>query len=482
MTGVFYLRSLRFDKKKISVPSKYLSKLFSSKYNKVKKDCLNTTLDFKEPYSVANGKCNKYEMKRDCLKGEVVKYSPMVSNKFIEKVKMLDIDEYGKGYKAEHILGDNRVSIQNQFLLDIRKYYNEKEVFPILDDLLEEKTISEETYHKNCDLINGFEKCGKYFTKSPDANGRVYNILSLSKRECRHVLADEYSEVDISNSHPFVMGAVLQFLQSGDWQRLNRETNFIGVLKRQLIELNEERGFFEKEILNGILNLKLLQMTSSEWVSNNNIINQYSNNNTFSSLIILSVIYQILNYDTPTSNTYHFDSDELRSEIIMLHNDTRNGDFYKNVIERGSIEMSLFHKHAKMLGKNYIPSSPMELTDKQCEKIIKTSFMFWMNAKKSKESIFFRTLYPNISKLLSHLKEVCGKTAIHKLITSIESNFVFKVIDVCNTKTNMSRPFLVGSLHDAFYVPNNKIEIVTDIIGIQGNKMFNSTVPYRIKN
>ncbi|MBN4081790.1 hypothetical protein JYU23_01535, partial [bacterium AH-315-C07] len=156
----------------------------------------------------------------------------------------------------------------------------------------------------------------------------------------------------------------------------------------------------------------------------------------------------------------------------------RNGCFYDSL---SNSKMTHFRNHLKMLDEDLSFDSEADIPLDVRRKIIKKSFMYWMNGRGNKEGVFFREEYPTINTLFNHIKKVFGKTALHSLTTIVESNFVFSVINQATHRHRFCQPFIVGSLHDAFFVEKKKLKSLLKIIETQSNKVMGENIPIKTK-
>jgi len=515
-------------KETVSISSKYHSKLLTTNYNSYKKDCLYSTVNFKLRFSLEQKRCNSYELKNNIKDGAITIYSPLVSKSFTNKWKRMELEGYRKGYEADQIFEDRRVEIQNRFLIRIRNVFNYDGCSILLNELYDSRRISNDTLQKNKYFFKGFEK-GRFYTKASDKNGRLYNILTFTKKECRRLLDKKYVEVDITNSSPFFLSHILTFLMYSDVRALNRKTNFIGVLKNQLVNYLRKEELERKEISEeSLISEDWLNPKTIEKLSNVELMNLMLENlridekqrivnpllrssNILLSLFIISYLYSILSSfnklndikllnlsvdkfflsNNPTSNissffsnisnftnhnnilynTFHFCILEFEQNLKNLNVRAEKGCFYDSLSKS---KRSPFGNWLHLLDEDEIP---FEIR----RKVIKKSFMFWMNGKGNKEGVFFRKEYPTINNLFNHIKKVFGKTSLHSLTTIVESNFVFGVIDKANQRSKSSKPFIVGSLHDAFFVEKKKLNNLLKIIETQSKTMLGGNIPIKTK-
>ncbi|MFZ4399825.1 MAG: hypothetical protein ACOYO1_07310 [Bacteroidales bacterium] len=460
LTGFVYDRQLIFDSTEICVPQNLLRKLFSNKkYQEILKHCENATLTLTRNANAMSKTAKHYKIKPDLFDNNTIVSYPNVSKRYENVLNRNSKEKNDKILELDNFFSDSRVELQNQFLNAIKKKYSQEKVDSFSKSLIEKGILSNENVEKYrtmflCDNPYIFNVC------NIDKDGRIYNIFTFCKREYRDLIKDDFVEVDISNSHPFILGSLLKNLSEG---------NNLDFLDRKLTE-NEQK--FKNSGLNNENEAKtnLLLFNSLKLINKNLNYSVCPKNQDVEK--IKNILFSI-------SNCVHFNSknlffrdlniEELNIEILNFEHYASIGNFY--LMAKSNIVQN--HKNIQFkpllncieIGKKEIKKYKENMIPENLKKdIMKKSFMYWMNGSNENQRLkitrLFPLLYPNITKLFRILKNEFGKTSIHGLITTIESDLVYTTIERCNKNT---KPFVVGSVHDAFFVEKEKLELLVSI-------------------
>jgi len=465
LTAFVYEKMTKCDYTRVSLPSSFLKKQFSTKkYKKIKDDCLKVTLDIVRKPHLASGNCFAFKIKDSLYNQEVIVYEPNLAKRTENILKKKLIGNYDKALDFDKLYGDNRVRIQNKFLTEIRHKFTIENIQKIIDQL------KKDGYNKFTDNYNPialFEdfKHGKHFTLDPDKNGRLYNIFVYSKKEFRELLGNEYIEVDLSNSQPYILASLLKciFIEG------NNNSNFKKIIIEQSLRFENTkyiRHYNTLIELNSLIDFLSKVNSCNEETEKNTKI---STNNIHSSLLVHFGLENINN---------------LKQEITEFFEMACSGNFYSKVADKFSMNGEDYVKALNLIKKeypNYKNIKADEITNKMKKLIVKRSFMVWMNGKPQSDrkclpkEIFYKT-FSEISLILTRCKSKFGKTIFHSLVTTLESNLAYStVLEAYKSK------ILVGTVHDGFYLKKHHLEQFIKILNSTAKHQINSTPERKIR-
>lgn len=449
----------------VLVSQKWLLKTFNKKrYNEILEHCEQSTIRLSQSAIARCHLAKHYKIKTDLFDENAIVFYPNITKRF-EGVQdknsikdnqyVLDMDSY---------YTDSRVLIQNQFLGLIKEKYTNDMVEKFSNDLVKQNKISKDVINRHKTYFLQ-QHPNLYKVTKVDATGRVYNIFTYCKREFRDLIRDEFVEVDISNSHPFILGTILLKLAEG--KKLEQ--------LEHLLKLRKDK--FNESILNNrnITEVNLNIFYYLQFILSTIDIDTY--NNLYNNINNVDIDYNrnISNcgYSMQKRIFKGIELDSLRSEINEFEKWARLGIFYDNMFRWFETRNKGF-RFKPILKDKFIGVDDSELS-KYSEKqipfeykkiIFKKGFMYWMNGENKdiqflKIQKIYPTVFPNITKLFQLLKKEFGKTCLHGFITAIESDLIFETINECYKRDNSN---VVGSVHDAMFVKKEYKEILLPIL------------------
>lgn len=182
---------------------------------------------------------------------------------------------------------------------------------------------------------------------------------------------------------------------------------------------------------------------------------------------------------------------ELGFELSYLNQAISRGLFYDVIVKKLTNEGFKFKKLFNVLKGQKIISKhiksnlivDIENDNKLKRKLIKVSFMIFINSKPSKrkaisylpKKVFYES-FPNFSAFIDVIKSKFGHKSLHSLVTTIESELIFNTIEEMYNKHDT----VCGSVHDAIYVPENKVSILTKILYEQSMYLLGNPVKVKV--
>jgi hypothetical protein len=446
-TSLIYDRQLKYGKRYVQLPRAFFIKTFGQKnYLKIKTDALACSVDMVRNYSAKLGQCASYQIKKG-LSGNPITFYPNCSDNLLRGLIRKGIKVYNVAKKYDAYYGDHRVHWQSRFLHEIKSDLSVEKVKPVLFKLLQDGVISEDTFHKQLRFFEAFAN-GYHHVSKPDLNGRLYSLFTYAKRECRDLIGSDYAEIDISNSHPFILGRLLKagldnlevlpnttYLFNLELSRDWREKSF---------KASKKTSYAESERISKAVELGLHQKMKDA-LGKCKKCALYTNYNEYNSKCNICVFY-------PAQSNLN-----LFKEVELFETMATSGAFYQDVVLKAETQGVKFKPLLHLIRdkvpghKSYVES---DITPTLKKAIVKKCFLFWMNGKAKFEKRkfcaynFFETLFPEITQILSEIKEKYGYTAIHGLVTKLEADMVFHVV---NEVSMGFKKMLVGTVHDAFY-------------------------------
>jgi hypothetical protein len=179
---------------------------------------------------------------------------------------------------------------------------------------------------------------------------------------------------------------------------------------------------------------------------------------------------------------------ELKLEIENLLKATSEGHFYDFIINELGSDWSPFVRNLDVLREHISEDELFQLKTNHSlldegykKRIIKLVVMRWLNDEyayysgiDSVDNAVFHAMmkvFPILTSIIFILKLNFGVNVFHSLITMVEAEFIFDVVKRCNTKTKSHKPFLVGTVHDAFVVNTDKAKHVLKHIEVASKKV-----------
>ena len=188
----------------------------------------------------------------------------------------------------------------------------------------------------------------------------------------------------------------------------------------------------------------------------------------------------------------------LKEEVDILLKATSTGRFYDFLIGKLSFEKSLFWQNLGVIKKDLseteyerLKANPHLIDEDRKKHIVKMMVMRWLNDDYAyysgddtiENSVFtaMMTVFPYITSIIFLLRtnfdepeknDKKKKSSFHSMLSLVESEFVYSVVERCNNRTNKHAPFLVGTVHDSFVVEPKKVKYLREHIKIESEKMF----------
>ena len=362
-----------------------------------------------------------------------------------------------------------------------------------------------------------------HYQVSEDKNGRIYSFLSFIKSEFRTLPMMEMDEVDISSSHPFFISVIL-------WSIINNKRGILTRIMNKPVELNTNKNSrlnTVKHVLNDLNSLLLIDRHRLFLPGNkfnkiliNDLFSQVGtihvgDENNLANNVIEPDKYKIISGGGLINHPNNIKSSNkgipvsiirsygVKSEVKKMLELTASGGFYDFIHKKMNPEKSPF-KHFLRLIEDQLPTptyalyknSPEQLSVQERKKIeikiVKMMVMCWMNdtAVKGVKNLninyqnmihrIFIQLFPYVTTIIELIKAKYaegekdgkkGKTAFNSLLTQVEAEFVFHVVEKARQRSKLSRGFKVGTVHDSFVVPKHKKEDLVNIIRISADKL-----------
>lgn len=473
LTGFVYDRQQKLDTEKVCVPQQVLRKLFSNKrYQEILTHCENSTIKLTRQANKFVHKAKHFKINDELFDNNTIIFYPNITKRYERVLERFERAKYDNAEQMDIFFKDSRVKLQNMFLENIKSKFSPEKV----------EFLSEKLKMEFADKKKSIEKYQTMFLgKNPylfkvinvDQNGRIYNIFTYCKKEFRELVKDDFVEVDISNSHPFILGSIFKNLC---------EDNPMKNLENKLIE--NEKMFFNSEQKNKSMN-------------NINIFNYIKQSIKLTNLKYYLEVYNnnILDNDY-NFNCVHFKKnrvvrginfDEIKSEIYRFERFATSGDFYNIAIKT----INNYHKDVRfkpiLIQKEVCQFLKIEksVAEKCLEKdipyewkkgIIKLSFMYWMNGTvdngRYKIKKLYQLIYPNITAMLNFIKKHSkSKNCIHSLVTTIESDLIYSTI---KQGFDSEKSFVAGSVHDAIFVEKSNKERLISILQNTSKELLNN--------
>jgi len=212
LTGLVYEKQIKFNSTKICLSQKILRKLFNNKrYLEILKYCENSTLSLTQNANVFTKTARHYKIKNELFNEKSIVFYPNITIRYEKVLDRFANEKYNNAIQIDKFYSDSRVEIQNLFLNSIQNKFSLER----LSEFTQKSNINNKFNSNKIKLFKKYFLCqNPYLFKvnNVDKNGRIYDIFTSCKREFRELIKDEYVEVDISNSHPFILGSLLKNL------------------------------------------------------------------------------------------------------------------------------------------------------------------------------------------------------------------------------------------------------------------------------
>jgi len=455
-TSMIYKRMIIYDSQLVNISKNVFVKVFSTiQYFEIKKHCLESTIDQVYNHVQSAGIPSAFRIKPELFDKRVIVYYPnQISSKLERNFKKKKCKTYDEAIEKGKLFEDNRVQIQNEFLLDIISYYSHNNVHNILSKMHQKGILTYDNLNKNKAFLTSFQH-GQYFATKPDLQGRVYSFYTMIKRELRSIVGEKYIEMDISNSHPFILSTVL-------YNSLFKNNNaIIHLLQKQKMNFIQD-------------SLKSYQVSLDCSIQLLNYLNN-----------LLTVPLQHLDFVSlyKYHNSVQFSSNALIEEVKWFQEIAQKGMFYISIVDQNLFN-NYFYKKELGYYNPILINGGIDISDPKIDikkEITKKSYMFWQNGdiikRRSISKKCILNLLPNTTILLNHLKDKFGYKAIHSLITTIESNLVFKSIFDAYQQEKIA----IGSVHDGMFVPIEYEDKFKSIFSSTSKQFLNCEAPLKVK-
>jgi hypothetical protein len=457
-SGLIYDRQIKYGKPHVSIPRTFFIRTFGQQnYHKIKKDCLACTVKMIRNYSTFFKSCSTYQI-NPTLEGDPITFYPNCSDKLLRSLNRRRVKMSESAVEFDSFYKDKRVFLQNNFLDKVRPLLTPEKAEVKLTELLKTGAISKDTFHKQMRFFEVFQD-GYHYTSAPDLNGRLYNMFCYIKKECRRLLGDDYVEIDISNSQPFILGRILETTLHTMWLPIFRGDGQNSY--EQLFRKKKKDNYAESYALSNLLynTIRELFIIEAEPAPHN-----YTEYN--------KCIICVLNLTTDENHNCY----GLQDEIKLFASMADRGVFYDGVVGRAE-KMNIKFKPLLYLIRDVLPNhkayKEQDINTEHKRAIAKECFLFWMNGRadfKKRKTVQYRlyeSLFPNITLFLAAIKKEAGYKSIHGLVTKIESNLIFKVVHELFKYDGT----VVGTVHDAFYVRKTHANMLIETLNKEGRML-----------
>ena len=471
MTSLIYWKQILRQQSFAEISSNLLKKMFG-RYSEILKACLKVSINQVGNYSTTAGYCKSYAIRNNLFDKNVLNYYPNLSKNQCTKIKSIELKRVCFSQDFGSFYGDDRVKLQNDFLMVFRESIKEnykKE----LKNLENNALITKEQRKRDEALFTSFIENGEHFTSTPDHSGRVYNVFSMCKRESRVLLGKDWIEIDISNSHPFILSKILNDGINGALDEAGYKL-VLEQLKEKFSTNEQNKLEYEKyktsielayEILTTLCKLKGKEQGRV-------IINYYSN--IYSNYICDTLLYK-----------------DLQEELDSLLCLTSKQVFYETVADKMKVSGHKFEKIMHLL-KDDIPHyksiAEPDITNEMKRAAIKVAFMFWLNGTAQLPNGTIRAqkkpfvnAFPLTNILFCYLKLELHKQykqykILGNLIKQIEANFIFKIVYKLK-----GVEVKAGSLHDAIFIEKKNQLKTLNVIQQLSKEYFGTEIKLKIK-
>jgi len=273
--------------------------------------------------------------------------------------------------------------------------------------------------------------------------------------------------VDLSNSQPFILSSILNCILVEN----HKSHNFIEILNKQLNRYSNTEYHLQYSTL----------IAFNSLIDSLNKVTLYTKKTEKNTKITSNTLY--------TSICVHLqinDINGLQQEIKEFFEMACSGNFYSRVADKFSLNGNDYLNGLYLIKKeypNYKSIKAHKIDNDMRKRIVKASFMIWMNGKPQSnrkcfpKDVFYKTFF-GISLILNRCKSIYRKTIWHSLVTTIESNLVFATVDEAYKS---KQKILIGTIHDGFYFKKRYLEEFISILNKVAKEQLNSIPEKKIR-